>query len=103
MIQVTDITKNFGNVVAVDSVNLNVKEGEAVALLGANGAGKSTLIKCILGLLDYKGKNRDSNPGHKRKPQGLKITYRLCAARSTFLRYENGRHSPFLRLHPRGG
>jgi len=63
LIQVTDITKNFGNVVAVDSVTLNVKEGEAVALIGANGAGKSTLIKCILGLYDYKGKieiqNRD--------------------------------------------
>jgi len=63
LIQVTDITKKFGNVVAVDSVTLNVKEGEAVALLGANGAGKSTLIKCILGLYDYKGKieiqNRD--------------------------------------------
>ena len=55
MIKVVDVTKKFGNVLAVDSVTLNIKEGEAVALVGANGAGKSTLIKCILGLLDYKG------------------------------------------------
>lgn len=63
MIKVTDVTKKFGSVVAVDSVSLNIERGESVALLGANGAGKSTLIKCILGLLDYEGKieiqNRD--------------------------------------------
>jgi len=55
LIKVADVTKKFGNVLAVDSVTQNIKEGEAVALIGANGAGKSTLIKCILGLLDYKG------------------------------------------------
>jgi len=63
LIKVADVTKKFGNVLAVDSVTLNVQQGESIALLGANGAGKSTLIKCILGLLDYKGKieiqNRD--------------------------------------------
>ena len=72
MIQVTDITKNFGNVVAVDSVTLNVKEGEAVALLGANGAGKSTLIKCILGLYDYKGKIEIQNRDIKENPKASK-------------------------------
>ncbi len=56
MIRIKDVTKKFKDVVAVDSANLNIQEGESVALLGANGAGKSTLIKCILGLLDYKGK-----------------------------------------------
>ena len=55
MIKITDVTKKFGKVLAVDSVTLNVQQGESIALLGANGAGKSTLIKCILGLLDYKG------------------------------------------------
>lgn len=72
MIQVTDITKNFGNLVAVDSVTLNVKEGEAVALIGANGAGKSTLIKCILGLLDYKGKIEIQTRDIKENPKASK-------------------------------
>lgn len=55
MIKVNNVTKEFGKVLAVDSVTLNVQQGESIALLGANGAGKSTLIKCILGLLDFKG------------------------------------------------
>jgi len=69
LIKVTDVTKKFGNVVAVDSVTLNVKEGESVALLGANGAGKSTLIKCVLGLLDYKGKIEIQNRDIKENPK----------------------------------
>jgi ABC-type multidrug transport system ATPase subunit len=55
LISVKDVSKNFKNVVAVDSVNLHIERGESVALLGANGAGKSTLLKCILGVLDYEG------------------------------------------------
>jgi len=55
LIEVKDVTKSFGNVVAVDSASISVRKGESIALLGANGAGKSTLIKCILGLLDYSG------------------------------------------------
>jgi ABC-type multidrug transport system ATPase subunit len=55
MIEVREVTKGFGNIKAVDFVSFNVYRGEAVALLGPNGAGKSTLIKCVLGLLDFKG------------------------------------------------
>jgi ABC-type multidrug transport system ATPase subunit len=56
MIEIKEVTKYFGSIKAVDCVSFNVKRGEAVALLGPNGAGKSTLIKCILGILDFKGK-----------------------------------------------
>lgn len=56
MIQVTDLTKRYGKLVANNDISLTVNPGELTVLLGPNGAGKSTLIKCICGLLRFEGK-----------------------------------------------
>lgn len=50
-IQVSDITKRFGDVQALDGVSLSVAKGEMFGLIGHNGAGKSTLFKLMLGLI----------------------------------------------------
>jgi len=55
MIEVSELTKAFGDTIAVNRVSFIVEKGESVALLGPNGAGKSTLIRCILGILDFSG------------------------------------------------
>jgi ABC-type multidrug transport system ATPase subunit len=56
---VTELTKIFGRyrspVTAVDHLSFSVDSGDAVALWGPNGAGKTTIIKCLLGLLRYRG------------------------------------------------
>ena len=49
ILQVKDLYKRFGGLVAVDHVSLDIHPGEVVGLLGDNGAGKSTLIKMISG------------------------------------------------------
>lgn len=51
VIEMREITKKFGDFVANDHINLNVRKGEIHALLGENGAGKSTLMNMLAGLL----------------------------------------------------
>ena len=51
MIESKNITKVFGEKMILRGVNLTIRQGEAVALLGANGAGKSTWLKIAAGLL----------------------------------------------------
>jgi Cu-processing system ATP-binding protein len=50
-IQVSNVTKRFGDVQALDGVSLSVARGEMFGLIGHNGAGKSTLFKLMLGLM----------------------------------------------------
>lgn len=50
MIALKGINKSFGTVMALKDANLDVKEGEIMALLGSNGSGKSTMIKILAGL-----------------------------------------------------
>lgn len=56
MIRIEQVTMRFGSNAAVDGVSLNLDPGDSVALWGANGAGKTTLIRCVLGLLRYRGR-----------------------------------------------
>jgi len=55
MITVTDLTKQFGPLTAVDNLSFNVQAGEVVAFWGANGAGKTTAVRCLLNLLPFSG------------------------------------------------
>jgi D-xylose transport system ATP-binding protein len=50
LLELRGVSKSFGSVQALTDVDLEVQEGEVMALVGDNGAGKSTLIKCIAGI-----------------------------------------------------
>ena len=51
MIELQNICYSYENGTALDNINLQIKKGEAVALMGPNGSGKSTLLKLINGLI----------------------------------------------------
>lgn len=53
MIEVKNLVKRYGDVLALDHFNLSVADGEIFGLLGPNGSGKTTAINCMLSLLKY--------------------------------------------------
>ncbi len=50
MIEIKGLTKRFDKVVAVNSLNLSVREGTVMGLVGSNGSGKSTLLRMLAGV-----------------------------------------------------
>lgn len=53
VVEIKNLVKRYGDLIALDHFNLSIEEGEIFGLLGPNGSGKSTTINCILSLLSY--------------------------------------------------
>lgn len=53
VVQIENLVKRYGDLIALDHLNLNIKEGEIFGLLGPNGSGKTTAIHCLLSLLSF--------------------------------------------------
>jgi ribose transport system ATP-binding protein len=70
LLDIRDIAKNFGSVVALRAASLSVRAGEVHALMGANGAGKSTLVKILTGVFpsDAGSITLDGQPRSFRSP-----------------------------------
>lgn len=82
-IKVTQLSKSYGNMTAIDNISLSVECGTIFGLLGANGAGKSTTIECILGTKTADGGTvtiLGSNPKKDRKNlfQKVGVQFQEC-------------------------
>lgn len=53
MIQVTSVSKSYGDLKVLNSVSFSIKEGQVYGIIGHSGAGKSTMLRCINGLEEY--------------------------------------------------
>ncbi|MFW6100997.1 MAG: ATP-binding cassette domain-containing protein, partial [Bacteroidota bacterium] len=51
ILEIRDLTKNYGSLRALDGLNLHVKRGEIYGLLGPNGSGKTTTLSIVMGIL----------------------------------------------------
>lgn len=56
MLHVKDLSKQFGDLTALNRVSFDIPAGQSVAFWGPNGAGKTTVMRCMLGLLRFQGK-----------------------------------------------
>ena len=81
IIEVINVSKHFGDFVALENVSLEVNLGEVVVIIGSSGSGKSTLLRCInrlidpsSGIVNVDGKNvseKDTNLDELRKELGI--------------------------------
>ncbi len=78
------LTKRFGELVAVDGVDLTVERGEFRSVIGPNGAGKTTLFNCITGALSpsegtvtFDGRDVTDLPPHRRVHRGMGRSFQI--------------------------
>ncbi len=78
MLEIKNLTVNYGAVTALHGISLEVKQGDIVTLIGANGAGKTTTLKTVSGLLKvqygavlYQGRNISNLPPHQIVKAGI--------------------------------
>ena len=84
LLKLESVTKRFGGLTAVDSVDLEIDEGEAIGIVGPNGSGKTTLYNLISGVyipdegrIIFDGKDITKLPPHARTPLGLARTFQI--------------------------
>ena len=78
VLECRDVVKRFGGITAVDHVDLELRQGQILGLIGQNGAGKTTLFDCVSGFLAVdggrillKGDDITELPPHERAARGL--------------------------------
>ena len=99
ILQITNLSKSYSGIKALDNVQLSIKKGEVHALMGENGAGKSTFMKILIGLLDpdsgeiiFEGKNLKNSGINDIQRKGISMIHQeiliipeLTVAQNIFL------------------
>src|SRR5206468_8740784 len=110
LLEIRDVTRRFGGIVAIDDVSLDVEAGQIVGLIGPNGAGKTTLFNVVTrlykpdsGSVEFAGKSLLRTPPHRVVRRGIARTFQNVELFRTMTVLDNvlvGAHSstqPFRR------
>ena len=96
LLQVQNLSKNFGGFAALSGVSVAVAKGERFGLIGPNGSGKTTLINCVSGVLDndggsirFGGEEISRLPAYQRTRRGIARSFQIPRPFSSMSVLEN--------------
>lgn len=94
IVEIKNLVKRYKELIAVDHLNLEIKEGEILGLLGPNGSGKTTTLNCLMALLSYdKGEvqvfGKPMKPESYEQKRNIGVVLQNVAVLDTLTVYEN--------------
>lgn len=96
ILQVEEVSKAFGGILALNRISFDVYDGEVLGVIGPNGSGKTTLVNCITGFVKinagkvlFKGKQISGKPPHKIADMGVTRTFQIMRPYYTLPAYKN--------------
>ncbi len=96
ILEVREVTKTFGGIIALNRVSFDVREGEIVGIIGPNGSGKTTIVNCITGFVKpsggrilFRGHDITGRPPHKIADLGVTRTFQIMRPYYSLPAYKN--------------
>lgn len=96
ILEVKEVTKTFGGILALNRVSFHVNEGEILGIIGPNGSGKTTLINCITAFIKmtsgkvlFRGKDISRKPANKIADMGVTRTFQIMRPYYSLPAYKN--------------
>jgi branched-chain amino acid transport system ATP-binding protein len=96
ILQVKEITKTFGGIIALNRVSFDVNKGDILGIIGPNGSGKTTIVNCVTGFIKvssgtvlFNGKNITGKPPHKIADIGITRTFQIMRPYYSLPAYKN--------------
>ena len=96
ILQVEEVTKTFGGIIAINRVSFEVREGEILGIIGPNGSGKTTVVNCITGFVKssagrirFRGREITGKPPHKIAAMGVTRTFQIMRPYYSLPAYKN--------------
>lgn len=104
LLELKDVTKNFGGLLANDRISFEMAQGEILGLVGPNGAGKTTLFNCISGYypvssgkISFEGRNITNNQPYQICAKGIARTFQIVQNFQKMTALENAMVGAFLK------